>query len=221
MAVEAVVFDFDGLLMDTESSSLASWQYEWRRHGLELNADKFFADHGGDVTEERYAELAAAVGPSYDSEASHERRVAYRNRLHADLGLSPGIPEWLEKAKHLGVRLAIATSSPREWVEGLLGANGALDTFEFLACGDEVANPKPDPGVYHLALTRLALPPERVVAIEDTPHGVTAAKAAGLLCVAIPNRHVSAARFGSADLVLTSAAQAGLDEVLRRITTLE
>jgi len=216
MAVEAVVFDFDGLLIDTESSSLASWQHEWQWHGLELNAGTFFADHGGDISEDRYDELAAAVGPDYDREASHARRVAYRSQLHEDLGLSPGIAEWLNQASVLGIRLAVASSSPREWVEGLLDANGALAAFELLACGDEVAQPKPDPGVYLLALERLGLPPVRVVAVEDSPHGVSAAKAAGLRCVAIPNPHADSARFGAADLLLTSAAQAGLDEILHR-----
>jgi beta-phosphoglucomutase-like phosphatase (HAD superfamily) len=66
MSVEAVVFDFDGLLMDTESTMLASWQYEWRRHGLELDLSTFWVNHGGDVTEDRRRQLATAVGPSYD-----------------------------------------------------------------------------------------------------------------------------------------------------------
>ncbi|MGH7870480.1 MAG: HAD family hydrolase, partial [Candidatus Dormibacteraceae bacterium] len=218
MGIEAVVFDFDGLLMDTESSGLASWQYEWRWHGLELNADNYFTDHGGDVTEERYAELAAAVGPDYDRAASHARRVAYRNQLHAELGLAHGIAEWLGQADDLGLRLAVASSSPRDWVRGLLDANGALTAFEFLACGDEVARPKPDPGVYLLALERLGLPPEHVVAVEDSPHGVSAAKAAGLRCVAIPNPHADPARFGVADVVLASASEAGLAVVLHRLT---
>lgn len=212
-----MVFDFDGLLMDTESSSLASWQYEWRWHGLELNPGTFFADHGGDVTEDRYAELAAAVGPGYDRVASHARRVAYRDRLHAVLGLSPGIAGWLSGARELGVRLAVASSSPRGWVRGLLATAGVLAAFECMACGDEVALPKPDPGVYLLALHRLGLPAERAVAVEDSPHGVSAAKAAGMRCVAIPNPHADPARFGAADLVLASAAQAPLDEVLRSL----
>ncbi len=217
VVVEAVVFDFDGLLMDTESSMLASWQHEWRQHGLELDLDTFFADHGGDVTEERYAELARVVGPAYDRDASHARRIAYRNRLHSTLGLSPGIPQWLGKAQDLGIRLAVASSSPREWVGGLLAGVGCLERFEFIACGDEVPTPKPDPGVYLLALHRLGLSAAQAIAVEDSPHGVAAAKAAGMRCVAIPNPHANPARFTAADLVLTSAAQAELDEILRSL----
>ena len=126
MAVEALVFDFDGLLMDTETTSLASWQHEWRRHGLELDSSSFFADHGGDVSDVRYAELAAAVGPAFDRAASHARRLAYRDQLNASLELLPGIADWLSQAGRLGIRLAVATSSPREWASRHLSGHGSL-----------------------------------------------------------------------------------------------
>jgi HAD superfamily hydrolase (TIGR01509 family) len=217
VAVEAVIFDFDGLLMDTESPMLDSWRNEWRQHGLDLDVDTFFADHGGDVTPERYARLARAVGPDFDQAASHARRIAYRDRLLATLGLAPGIAGWLDQAQELGIRLAVASSSPGSWVRGLLAGVHCLDRFELMACGDEVSQPKPDPGVYLLALERLGLPAARVIAVEDAPHGVAAAQAAGMRCVAIPNRHASPARFAAADLLLTSAAEAGLEQVLARL----
>ena len=98
MTIEAVIFDFDGLLMDTEGTMVASWQYEWRQHGLELDLAAFLADHGGDLTQERYGDLARAVGPGYDRPASHARRMAYRNTLNSQLGLLPGIGAWLDEA---------------------------------------------------------------------------------------------------------------------------
>ena len=215
VAVQAMVFDFDGLLMDTESTGLASWQYEWRQHGLELDVGSFFADHGGDVTEERYAKLAAAVGPGYVRADSHARRTAFRERLHVNLGLSAGMGQWLDQAAGLGIRLAIASSSPRAWVTAHLSRVGVLPRFAVLACGDEVAWPKPDPGVYELAVSRLAVAPADAVAVEDSPHGVAAAQAAGLRCIAIPNPHADPARFGRADLLLSSAAGIGLAGALR------
>lgn len=214
MEIKALVFDFDGLLMDTESTLLASWQYEWRQHGLHLDVSRFFADHGGDITELRYAKLAAAVGPGYDRQASHARRIAYRDRLHAELGLTPGMGDRLDEARRLGLRLAVASSSPREWVERLLTGAGFLDRFELLACGDEVTTDKPDPAVYFLALQRLELTAAEAIAFEDSPHGVAAAKAAGMRCVAIPNQHADPARFRSADLVVPSAAHLRLDQLL-------
>ena len=215
MTIKALIFDFDGLLMDTETTLLRSWQSEWRRHGLELDTAGFFADHGGDVNEHRYAQLAAAVGPAFDRAASHARRNAYRAELHATLDLAPGIESWLDAAAGLGLRLAVASSSPLWWIRANLTRTGDLTRFEVLAGGDEVAAHKPDPAVYRLALDRLGLPAEAAIAFEDTPHGVTAAKSAGLRCVAVPNRHADPARFGHADRLLPTAAGTPLAAVLR------
>jgi HAD superfamily hydrolase (TIGR01509 family) len=209
-----VICDFDGLLMDTESTGLASWQYEWRQHGLELDVASFFADHGGDVTDERYARLARAAGPAFARDVSHARRTAYRERLDSTLGLSAGIPQWLDAAVSLGIGLAVASSSPRAWVDGHLSRVGVISQFAVLACGDEVSRPKPDPAVYELALSRLGMAAAGAVAVEDSPHGVAAAKAAGLRCIAIPNPHADPAKFGAADLLLASAAQTTLTQAL-------
>lgn len=214
MPITALIFDFDGLLMDTESTMLASWQYEWRQYQLELAADGFFAEHGGDVSEQRYARLASAVGPGYDQAASHTRRVAHRDELNATLDLEPGIHAWLDQADELGLRLAVASSSPRAWVTRLLDQVGQLARFASVVCGDEVEQVKPDPGVYLLALAQLGVPPEQAVAFEDSPHGVAAAKAAGLRCVAVPNRHTDPAKFGAADVLLTSATDRPIAEVI-------
>ncbi|WP_250005718.1 HAD family phosphatase [Actinoplanes sp. M2I2] len=218
--IDALIFDFDGLLMDTESTLLESWRYEWQEHGLKLPVDGFFADHGGDVNEQRYASLAAAVGAGYDRTASHARRTAYRERLHAELEPAPGIRAWLDEAAGLrpAVELAVASSSPESWVHDNLRRAGLLSCFTVTACGNEVSAHKPDPAVYRLALERLGVGPERAVAFEDTPHGVAAAQAAGLRCVAIPNAHLPVERFGAADLVLPSAASATLRTVLDKVS---
>jgi putative hydrolase of the HAD superfamily len=216
MGTDALVFDFDGLLMDTETTSLLVWQHLWRHHGLELDPATFFAPHGGDMLAQRYAELAAAVGPGFDQEAAHALRIARRDELHAELDLCAGIGTWLDDARDLGLRLAVASSSDREWVSGHLSRTGYLDRFELLACGDETGTVKPDPGVYLLALERLGLPADRVLAFEDTAHGVAAAKAAGLRCVAIPHPHADRSLFTAADRVLTSAADTTLAELIGR-----
>jgi putative hydrolase of the HAD superfamily len=218
MGIDALVFDFDGLLMDTETTSLLVWQHEWAQHGLELDAATFFAPHGGDMIEQRYTALAAAVGPGYDRAASHARRLAHRDSLHAKLELAPGTAAWLDDAARLGLRLAIASSSPRDWVSSHLTRVGCLDRFEHLACGDEVSGAKPDPGVYLLALRRLGVLAGRAVAFEDTVHGVAAARSAGLRCVAIPHQHADPARFTAADVVLRSAADLSLDSVIAAVS---
>jgi HAD superfamily hydrolase (TIGR01509 family) len=218
VTVKALIFDFDGLLMDTETTLLDSWKWEWRRHGLRLDPAGFFADHGGDANEERYAVLAAAVGPAYDRESSHALRMAYRKTLNAALSPQPGISAWLDRAAELGLRLAVASSSRIGHVGPMLDRAGLRARFEVLATGEEVAAHKPDPAVYRLALDRLGLPAGQAVAFEDTAHGVTAAQAAGLRCVAVPNPHADPARFAAADLLLTSALNLPLDTVLDRLS---
>jgi HAD superfamily hydrolase (TIGR01509 family) len=216
--VQAIIFDFDGLLMDTESTSFLSWQHEWRQWGLTLEPADFFAPHGGDVTEERYAALAAAVGPGFDRAVSHRRRVAYREALHEDLDLADGLRGWLDEAASLQLRLAVASSSPRDWLTAHLGRAGVLDRFEVLAGGDEVRQAKPAPDVYQLALSRLSLSGAAALAVEDTAHGVTAAHAAGMRCIAIPNPFVPPEYVRHADLVLSSASQLRLTAVLTQLS---
>jgi putative hydrolase of the HAD superfamily len=219
MVIDALVLDFDGLLMDTETTSLHAWQYLWRWHGLELDVKTFFAPHGGDMTAERYAALAAAVGPGYDQAVSHATRMAYRDELHAALDLIDGISTWLDEARDLGLRLAVASSSPRDWIEEHLSRTAYRSHFEFLACGDEVRAVKPAPDVYLLAIERLGVPATRALAFEDTTHGVAAAKAAGLRCVAIPHQHADPALFTAADVLLTSAKDTTLKEAITRATS--
>ncbi|GAA3351930.1 HAD family hydrolase [Amorphoplanes nipponensis] len=214
MTIKALIFDFDGLLMDTETTLLESWRWEWLRHGLELDPAGFFADHGGDANEPRYAALAAAVGPAYDRGSSHALRMAYRAELNAALEPAPGIVDWLDRAAELGLRLAVSSSSPHSHVGAMLDQAGLRTRFEVLATGEEVAAHKPDPAVYLLSLDRLGLQAQDAVAFEDTAHGVTAAHAAGLRCVAVPNPHADHARFTAADLLLPTATDLSLDEVL-------
>ena len=174
----AVVFDFDGLLMDTESTLVEGWRAEWAAHGLTLDLDDgFWPGHGGNVTQHRLDRLAALVGPGFDRAASLARFAATRRRLHESMQLCPGIGQWLVQAKELGLRCA----------------------------------------VYLVVLRRLGIRPARAVAVEDTPHGIAAARAAGMTTVAIPNPFVDTAAVAAADLILPSAAQVPLGEVLTRL----
>jgi HAD superfamily hydrolase (TIGR01509 family) len=210
--IEAVVFDFDGLLMDTETTMVESWVAEWAHHGMVLDLDDdFWPGHGGDTSTIRYARLAE-LAPDFDRDASHARRTAFRDRLHASLDFRPGIRNWLLEARELGLRVGIASSSPRKWVVGHLERVGALELFDVIATGDEVDGHKPDPAVYNLALARLELPGQAALAVEDTPHGIVAAAAAGMLTAGIPNPYVDPATMGG--LVLASAAEQPLSETL-------
>jgi hypothetical protein len=110
--------------------------------------------------------------------------------------------------------VAIASSSPRSWVVGHLEHVDAVELFDHIVTGDEVATHKPDPAIYGLALRRLGVPGSAAIAVEDTPHGVAAAQAAGMFAVAVPNPFVDRSAVAAADLVLGSAAQLLLTDLL-------
>jgi HAD superfamily hydrolase (TIGR01509 family) len=216
--LKAVVFDFDGLLMDTESTLVEGWRAEWAFHGLNLDLDDgFWPGHGGNITEHRLDRLAAVVGPTFDRTASLARFLAHRDRLHQSMDLCPGIRTWLADARTMGLARAVASSSPLAWVREHLSRVGAFDAFEVITTGEEVPAHKPDPAVYHLALDRLGIAGARAIAVEDTPHGVSAARAAGMATVAIPNPFVDVRQLDSADIVLSSAAELRLADVIARL----
>lgn len=213
-----MIFDFDGLLMDTESTNIASWEAEWAEWGLALDRESFFVPHGGDVTESRYELLARAVGDEFDGTLSHARRTSRRDALNAALQLAPGIDSWLRQADELGLLCAVASSSDTAWVKRHLGQVAATDRFDLIVGGDRATAHKPSPDVYRLTLEELGVEPAEAVAVEDTPHGIAAAHAAGLACIAIPNPHVDPARTTEAELVLSSAEDCQLVEAIRLST---
>jgi HAD superfamily hydrolase (TIGR01509 family) len=121
--------------------------------------------------------------------------------------------EYLESARRLGLRLAVASSSPRSWVAGHLERLRLIDHFEALACGDEVPRTKPDPAVYQAALAALGLGPQEVIALEDSPNGSLAASRAGIFCVAVPHELTRSGSF-AAELQVDSLTEMSLEELL-------
>lgn len=146
-------------------------------------------------------------------------RAHVRTRTHeilADRSTLPGVTDYIARADELGLGLAVASSSSREWVTSHLRRLGLLEAFRVIRCSDDVARVKPDPELYTSVCQALATPPGRCIAIEDSPHGIRSAKSAGLYCVSVPNaltRHLS---LDAADLVLVSLAATTLDEVIER-----
>ena len=124
---------------------------------------------------------------------------------------------WLDQADELGLPLAIASSSPRAWVEEHLGHLGLVERFAAIACfGDGLAG-KPSPDTYLAACAAIRTDPRAAIAIEDSPHGVTAAKSAGLWCIAVPHEITARLDLSHADLRLSSLTDTTLSEVLARL----
>jgi HAD superfamily hydrolase (TIGR01509 family) len=219
--VKAIVFDFDGLIVDTEIAVYESWRAAWAERGIELTKQEWSHCIGAVGTFDPISELEQRSGwPFTDEEA--QRRRDRRDEILAAEPIRPGIVEHLDAAHAQGIKTAIASSSSHEWVSGNLAALHLTARFSHLVCyeSDGLLLAKPAPDLYQAALAHLGAEPHAAIAYEDSPHGVTAAKAAGLRCVAVPNGLVRHFDFTHADLVVDSLADITLEEVLAALSPL-
>jgi HAD superfamily hydrolase (TIGR01509 family) len=159
--------------------------------------------------------LLAEHAPGIDPEAMRPRTRARVFELLESLGPREGVPAYLETAKDLGLKLAVASSSSGAWVNPHLERLGIDHCFDAVLTGD-LHKAKPDPDLYLAALAALGTEARDAIAFEDTPHGVTAAKAAGLTCVAVPNAITASLDFRQADVVLPSFTAKPLEALLSR-----
>lgn len=211
--MRAVVFDFDGVVLDTETTDYQSWRVLFDRHGIPLSLEEWVARIGTDAAGfNPAAELSAATG--HPVAELRSARSGVRDEMVALLEPLPGVIEWIRDARRLEIRLAIASSSPLWWVEGHLTRIGLRDAFEALVTSEDVARVKPDPALYQLALRRLDVSRDEAFAVEDSPHGVSAAHAAGLACLAVPGPMTAAESFHLASLRIGSLAERSLEAVI-------
>jgi len=222
--IRGLIFDFDGLILDTESPEYRSWREVFRAYGCDLalaDRAKGIGRGVGDIAFDPYATLEAASGRSIDRVAIRaRRRRRYADLVAAEVVL-PGVEEYMVTAQRRGLVLGVASSSSREWVEGHLTRLGLRPHITALACADDVGRAKPDPAVYRAALALLHLRPDEVIAFEDSPNGLAAAKGAGVRCVAVPNPLTVQLPLDHADLRLTSLADMALEELIEAIIRID
>ncbi len=214
MEIRGLLFDFDGLILDTETPSLASWQEVYREHGHELPLERWAKIVGTIGAFDPLEHLEGLAGP-LDREAVRLRR---RDRELALLEIEealPGVFSYLDGARKRSLRTAIVSSSSRGWVDGHLARLERAEDFDAIVTADhDVERAKPRPTLYLEALERLGLAAAEAIAFEDSPNGIRAAKAAGLFCVAVPNGVTAALGLDEADLVVPSLAKLPLDDLL-------
>jgi putative hydrolase of the HAD superfamily len=215
--LRAVVLDFDGLIVDTETPIFDAWFQAYRRHGHELGLELWehtLGTHGGFDPLEH---LDSLCGGTLDREALVAEVKADTARGCDAQALMPGVERLLRDARDLGLRRAVASSSSSGWVEGWLRRHGIHELFDAFATRDHVSRVKPDPELFLLAAQRLGIAPAACVVFEDSANGMRAALAAGMRCVAVPNGLTSRLERPEVDLVVGSLAEWPLAEVLRRL----
>jgi len=218
--IRALVFDFDGLILDTEEPVYRSWLEVYQAHGQDLPFERW-VEIVGSTTARFHPQhhLEERLGRPLPQEVL-DRRVVRRTELVLAKQLLPGVVELADEARRSGLLLGVASSSTAEWVKGHLDRLGILDRFDCVRCRDDVANAKPAPDLYLAVLDCLGVDPAHAVAIEDSPNGITAARRAGMRCVAIPNSITAKLDLSGADFVLASLADMAPAALLARVGAL-
>jgi HAD superfamily hydrolase (TIGR01509 family) len=219
--VRAFLFDFDGLLLDTEFASRAGWQLLYRQHGHELPEDLWATLVGTTHAPwDPMEHLEELVGAPLEREALNDRRYAHEIALIEAEELRPGIADYLAAARERGLKRAIVSSSSRRWIDMHLERLEEAVGWDAICTADgDPVRAKPAPTLYLEALAALDVAAAEAVAFEDSPNGVLAAKAAGIFCVAVPNevtRDLGLEDAG-ADLVLDSLAELPPESLFARL----
>ncbi len=199
----AVIFDVDGVLVDSYHAHLASWQMMCRERGLPMTQEDFAATFGRtsrEVIRQLWSDYVS--GDGMIAELDDRKEALFREMLRQDFPAMDGAVALIDCLKEAGFRLALGSSAPPDNVDLVLDHLQRRDAFGAVITGNDVTRGKPDPQVFLLAAERLALPPARCVVIEDAPLGVTAARAAGMRCVGFASTGRDRRKLANADLVI-------------------
>ncbi|MDZ4858380.1 MAG: HAD-IA family hydrolase [Candidatus Hydrogenedentes bacterium] len=216
--IDAIIFDFDGLILDTETAEYDAWQEFFTEHGVELALDVWsmcIGQRSGVFNP--IGHLESLLGRAVHGDSL---RARHRERFHALVfaeSVRPGIMDYLDHADCDGIKLAVASSATRDWVEGHLERLGIAHRFSCIHTVEDVVHAKPHPDLFELALRTLDVQPDRAIVLEDSPNGVLAANRAGIFSVAVPNRVTASLEWQHANLVLDSLASCSLRELLERV----
>jgi HAD superfamily hydrolase (TIGR01509 family) len=218
MRLKALIFDFDGLILDTETAELQAWQELFAGHGQELNLE-VWADVVGRPRSyfDMYDYFKQRTGSPLDTDQLRRERRARVRELILRQPILPGVVECVHTARQLNLKIGLASSSGRGYVCGHLERLELFSFFDAIKCFEDTPTHKPDPEPYRAVLEALQVTPSEAIAFEDSPNGVASAKAAGIFCVAVPNPVTMRLHLDHADHRMTSLAAESLHELLQRL----
>jgi len=232
MKIRALIFDFDGLILDTETTEFRVWQSIYREYGQEMLPETWGQVIGGYGISnfDGAVHLAELVGNGANVEKLRARFRSESDALIHQQPILPGVVDYLDAARRLGLRLAVASSSPHSWVDTHLARLGLADRFpaasgrgfDVVICGDDVppGRTKPHPDLFLKAVAAVGVKADEAIVFEDSPNGISAARAAGIFVVKVPNPITALLKTDDADLTLDSLAQISLDELINKLALL-
>jgi len=209
--LQGLIFDFDGLILETELPIFQSWRQLFTEYGAELELGTWVRCVGSSYDAFNPAlHLEEQIGTAVDREALHRRAQIDSNVIIDNQQPLPGVQSLLEDARQHHLKLAVASSSDAAWVHRHLQRLNLEKYFLAVCTSDDVAEVKPNPALYQLALQQLDLQPAEAIAFEDSPNGIRAARLAGLRCIAVPNPVTQSLDFSHANAIITSLAEINL-----------
>ena len=213
--IQALIFDFDGLIVDTELSAYQTWQDIYQEHNCSLPFETWAERIGGAAHLFDPCEyLETQIGRPVPREELRLRRKHNHVTIVEAQPALPGVEEYLRSAKRLGLKVGAASSSRHEWVDGHLSRLGLFAYFDCIKCSDDVKHTKPNPELYLAVLDTFGIQANEAIALEDSPNGVRAAQRAGIFCVVVPNPVTRRLALEHADLRLASLEEMPLEQLL-------
>jgi HAD superfamily hydrolase (TIGR01509 family) len=218
---KALIFDFDGLILDTETADVRAWSDIYAEYGFTFPLESWAQIIGGTgaASFDAAVHLQTLLGDPLDLKALQARQNHISHSFVHQQPVLPGVMDYLHTAKRLGLKLAIASSSPHSWVDTHAKRLGIFEYFDQVICADNVGagRTKPNPDLFLLALDQLQVRKNEAIVFEDSPNGVQAAKRAGIFVVAVPNSVTSQLSIENANLILRSLADLSLPELLNKV----
>lgn len=216
--IRVLIFDFDGVILETEAPVYQSWCELYESQHQEMPWDFWVSQIGvAEGTVDLFGKLEELVGHPLDRDTLLMLRSQREDALIATQPVQPGIQEYLQSSRRLGLRNAIASSSSRDWIDGHLERLKLTAEFDCIKCSDDVLQTKPWPEVFQAVLDELKFLPGEALVFEDSPNGIKAARRAGIFTIAVPNEITRHLDLSDANLSLGSLADLPLDNLLGRV----
>ena len=218
MPIKGIIFDFDGLILDTETPKFNTWCDIYKKYGLDFSislwAKCLGADHKAfDPLMYLLQNVKHELDPNAISEDFDQRSL----ELIVSQPELPGVTETLDSAQSMGLRFGLASSGDRAWVQSHLTRLDLLNRFECIYTRDDVTAVKPDPELFQRAMNHLGLRPDETIVFEDSPLGIKAARNAGCFCVAVPNNISNQLDLSQASLRVNALNQFTLPELISQL----
>lgn len=216
--IRALIFDFDGLILDTETPLIDAYAGVHERHGVAFDRAVFIRSVGhADYSFDPWR----GFSPHADRAALEIERRAIKDRLILAQRIFPGVVALMDAAKTRGLRIGLASNSGHAWCDAHLVRLGLFERFDFVACREDVPSPKPEPDLYKLVLNRFGLRGHEAIAFEDSHTGSLAAKRANLHVVACPNASTAHHDFKHVSLQVKSLAEVTLEALIERFEAVD